>query len=407
MNFKALKEEFALLWRFYIFFFLYGIMGAITAPYMLFYLAAGLNFTQIGLILGISMFVAVISEIPTGAIADVFGRKISVGISFLLMGITWIMIPLFPRFVPLLIIVSIANLVSTLRTGADEAWVIDYLKQNKKGSMTHLFFMHKVVVANIGLVLGGILSTIIVLLFGLPAIWIVGGAFAIAIAVYIFFVGREKFRRIKQVTIAESIGRTFKMSMDGINYIRHHLVLRVYIIGAFFLMFAGAIFGMLWPPLLAEVGLHPSNIGLIVSASGFICMAAPLLSKRYAELFKNDKRAIITAYILLLIGVALLAFINAPWQGILIILGMWVITDVMVPLESKFYHSFIKSKYRATVVSIIAMVCSVSGAIVYISNGFVSDMFGIRTAILVFCILASISIPFLAMMKPEGQKTHI
>jgi len=407
MNFKSLKEEFALLWRFYVIYILFGVAGAINAPWMLFYLNAGLSFTQIGIIFGASTLVGLLAEVPTGAIADVFGRKISVGLSFLLLGLTWLLIPFFPQFIPLIIIISIAQLVSTLRSGADEAWAVDYLKQNKKSSMVHLFFMHRLFLINCGLIVGGIISALIVKFLGLNYIWLGSGTVSIFIAGFIFVFGTEKFRKPKKAKFTERVKQTCNHAGMGWNYVRHHPVLFMYVLGMLFLSFAGCTLGMFWQPILADVGVYAGWIGIIVSISGAIGLVAPLLSKWYAKIFKNDKWAVVITDSILIAGVLLFAFVMAPWQGIVLILCFWALGDMYTPLGTKFFHNFIKSKYRATIGSILSMVWGVSALIFFLTVGFVSDAFGMRAAVIIFSMISAISIPFLILMKPKGQKKQI
>jgi MFS family permease len=402
---NKLREEFSILWPFYIYLLLFGIACAVSAPvYILFYLNSGLSFAQIGIIFGVSLVIGFLAEIPTGAVADVFGRKFSVALSFLLWGITLILIPLFPSFYPLLIIVSLAELFSTLRSGADNAWAVDLLKHKKKSSLVQNFFINKTVSMNLGMILGGFVSVFVVTYFGIPSTWIFQGLLVIFISGFIFLFGEEWFIK-KKANIFDSVNATFVQAKKSLTYVRKHKVLFFYVVGTCFLALL-TVFNIVWQPIFVEIGISPSTIGIVVSMLGVIGLVAPVLSKKFLSVFKTEKTSIIMAYTITVAAMVLFSFVRSPFEGILIFAIASAVIDMSSPIESKFVHTFIKSKQRATIGSILNMNWKFSACIGFIVNGFVIDVIGIRSATMLIGLVASIGLLFLLMMKPEGQKKH-
>ena len=127
MNLKELK----LLWPFYLGIFIAGITNAAEAIYVVFFLSKELAFVQISFLVALITFGRLFFEIPTGAIADLFGRKRSVIMGWIGSGSTFAMIPFFNTFKGLFFIILISTFFSTLVTGADTAWIVDYLKKKK------------------------------------------------------------------------------------------------------------------------------------------------------------------------------------------------------------------------------------------------------------------------------------
>jgi MFS family permease len=87
------------IWKLYLISFLGGIAFFYNAIETLYYKHFGLSFQQIGLLISASMISAIILEIPTGAFADLYGKKKSlilasvsnfIAISFLAFGNTFI-----------------------------------------------------------------------------------------------------------------------------------------------------------------------------------------------------------------------------------------------------------------------------------------------------------------------------
>ncbi len=86
---------------------------------------AGLTPVQlvlVGTTLEISAFVF---EIPTGIVADVYSRRLSIIIGYLLMGLGFLIEGSFPAFLPILLAQIIWGLGYTFTSGATQAWITD------------------------------------------------------------------------------------------------------------------------------------------------------------------------------------------------------------------------------------------------------------------------------------------
>src|SRR5215813_9057083 len=86
---------------------------------------AGLTPVQlilIGTTLEISAFVF---EVPTGIVADVYSRRLSIIIGYILMGIGFLIEGFFPAFLPIVLAQVIWGLGYTFTSGAKQAWITD------------------------------------------------------------------------------------------------------------------------------------------------------------------------------------------------------------------------------------------------------------------------------------------
>ena len=86
---------------------------------------AGLTPLQLVLIGTTLEVAAFIFEIPTGVIADVYSRKLSIIIGYILMGLGFLVEGFFPAFIPILIAQVFWGLGYTFTSGAVEAWISD------------------------------------------------------------------------------------------------------------------------------------------------------------------------------------------------------------------------------------------------------------------------------------------
>ena len=93
----------------------------------------GLNALQlvlVGTTLEISAFVF---EIPTGVVADVFSRRLSIIIGMFIMGLGFVVEGSFPFFVPILLAQVLWGLGYTFTSGATEAWIADEVGEERSG----------------------------------------------------------------------------------------------------------------------------------------------------------------------------------------------------------------------------------------------------------------------------------
>src|SRR5512144_2504470 len=81
-----------------------------------------LQLVLVGTALEISAFVF---EVPTGIVADVYSRRLSIVIGYLLIGVGFLVEGLFPSFVPIVLAQLLWGLGYTFTSGAREAWITD------------------------------------------------------------------------------------------------------------------------------------------------------------------------------------------------------------------------------------------------------------------------------------------
>jgi DHA3 family tetracycline resistance protein-like MFS transporter len=101
----------------------FSMMFVVTSLYEA--TVAGLTPVQlilVGTALEISAFVF---EVPTGIVADVYSRRLSIIIGYLLMGLGFLVEGFFPAFVPILLAQVIWGLGFTFTSGATQAWITD------------------------------------------------------------------------------------------------------------------------------------------------------------------------------------------------------------------------------------------------------------------------------------------
>jgi len=124
------KYEFNI-WKYYIYQFFSGFY-LIESIGILFYLLAGISYFQLSTIEAVGLIAVLLLEIPSGAFADLIGRKYSVFIGLFLTGIELILIAYGFNYLFFLIAAFIGGIGGSLVSGADTALLYDSLKKIKK-----------------------------------------------------------------------------------------------------------------------------------------------------------------------------------------------------------------------------------------------------------------------------------
>src|SRR4030095_16019174 len=101
----------------------FAMMFVVTSLYEA--TVAGLTPVQLILVGTALELSAFIFEVPTGIVADVYSRKLSIVIGYILMGLGFLVEGFFPAFLPILLAQIIWGLGYTFTSGAPQAWITD------------------------------------------------------------------------------------------------------------------------------------------------------------------------------------------------------------------------------------------------------------------------------------------
>src|SRR5215216_3236654 len=106
----------------------FSMMFVVTSLYEA--TVAGLTPVQLILVGTTLELSAFLFEVPTGIVADVYSRKLSIVIGYVLMGLGFLVEGLFPVFLPILLAQVIWGLGYTFTSGATQAWFTDEIGED-------------------------------------------------------------------------------------------------------------------------------------------------------------------------------------------------------------------------------------------------------------------------------------
>jgi len=378
------KGELKLLWPFYLDSLISTVLFFAPAFYIVFFRDLNFSLFQVGLLLAIPSLVSLLLEIPTGAIADIHGRKFSVLLGIFLEAVIILPLFFFTGFYSIAIIFALMGIAGTLISGANMAWITDLINSKDKNLLTG-YLTKSESITNIGLIVAGIIGAIAVQQFGTKIIW-PAATVALFISLFILSFAKENFVP-KKGTFKEEYKEMKLKTRKSLSYVRRNRTLLSIIIAGVLIGIAYLPLGIGWVPFLQGLDFPDYAFGYLYSAMAAVGVIAPLLSQK---LLKKGKERKLILHIMILSILSALAIIFAV--NILIAIAVFIafvfFGGMRAPMQIAYFQKFVPSKLRATIGSVDAMIHSAVGIIMIPLAGFVIDTIGPQTTIFFSAFIA-------------------
>ncbi len=348
-----------------------------SAVWVLYLAYCGLNLAQIGLVEGMYHATSILFEIPSGAVADLLGRKRSMVLSRLCIAISCV-IMLFARsfwFFALSFVVQ--ALGNNLNSGSEEALVYDSMKA--AGQEAHYMRvcgrlnMLIEVSQGIATVAGGILAEF-------SYVWCYSACLVIAVLalmpVLLMVEAPYAEEQSRPRSIREVVAAHFRTCYEILRSDRRILKLISY----YAVIFASETMLFFYSQqYYYELGYNKIQISLILLVVGGVsCIGAVMSVRIYAAL--ETKTAQIGACV---IAAAFLIYgVQRLYLSIAAFAAASFFNSVLYPVQSEQLNSLIPSAQRATLISVNSMFFSIGMILLFPLAGFLADVWGL-TAVLV------------------------
>ncbi|MBJ6368567.1 MFS transporter [Snuella sedimenti] len=109
---------------------------------LLFFLENGISYTQIGVLYALREITINISEIPSGILADTYGRKKSLICSFILYIASFLIFYAFSSFYAFLLAIVLYGIADAFRSGTHKGMIMDYLKLQGQSHQKANYYGH-------------------------------------------------------------------------------------------------------------------------------------------------------------------------------------------------------------------------------------------------------------------------
>ncbi|MBA3426087.1 MAG: MFS transporter [Rubrobacter sp.] len=380
-----------------------GIKGAFALFFMLWATVASVYRIEVVeldplrlVLLGTALEVAVlIFEVPTGVLADTYGRRRSVITGFLLMGSGFALEGAIPTFAAVLAAQAIWGVGYTFISGALEAWIADEAPERDLGRV----YLRGEQADYIGSLIGVFGSVLLAQFFFLNVPLLTGGLLTIALGAALFVVMPERRFRPSPRQGRSSLQQVRETARGGVRLVRSRPVLLILLAVAVFSGMSDEGFDRLYAKHFLD-GLGLPSLGTLepVVWFGIINAGTLILSYLAAEVVGrrlNVGDTAVAARLLLVLNaltiVGMLAFALAG-SFALALAAFWAASltrTLSEPLYLTWLNEGLDPSVRATVISMGSQSGALGEASAGPVIGAVGNLAGVRAALTVAAIILS------------------
>lgn len=308
---------------------------------------------QVGVLDGFAFAIGLLAEVPSGALADKFGRDKVVRTGQILAGGGLLIQAFGSSFMPFFVGQAIMMIGVSLVSGADEALFFERLKFDKKSTDWRKLVTRGSQVALIGTfvatIAGGWLHTIEP---RLP--WILNGLVFIASAVLIWSVKDDRPKKVRQKFVPELKDYLLDIKTGFAQFRLPKLWLYVPFIITVQGLFYTTGYGLLRLILLDRFHFDPFWGSVAVATSSLITVG--LLGYIHKNADNLSEKKVLTIIGLLAGSSLLLSLANIGWWGFTVILVLYAGENLLAPFMSEVLNNLAPEEQRATVLSIAAFI---------------------------------------------------
>ena len=333
-----------------------------------FYLKRDLNYAEILTLSAVLSLTVLLFEIPTGIIADKYGRKISLVFSSIFFMFSMSIYLLAHNFWLFGLAFVLLGIGITFGSGATEALIYDSLKKvNKKSEMRKSMghFMSAEVLA--GMVTPPIASFI--------AKDLLQWQFNLLIyfTIISYFIAFILILTLKDIKSKKQEVEKFDFSFNDLKLLRKNHKFTRLAINKILVGVAMSSFVLLWQPQFQASGVPIKLFGIFLALGSFGIFIVNQRIEWISKIAKSGTLLFISS-IAAVIGFILLGVILNPVVSILVYIILRIIVSIREPILSQHINDSIKSKKRAAILSLISMISALIAFILKPVIGALTDV---------------------------------
>lgn len=327
----------------------------------------GIKFSQVMILQAFYTIIIFIFEVPTGAIADRFGRKTSLVLAGLVTGIASLVYGSYPNFWVFMLGEALWGIGVALISGAEQAMVYDSLKELGEENRSKKILGRWQSLGSVAIMIAAPIGSLVAKYIGLRwTIIFMAIPFFAASFLALTFKEPEVGRKDKTTTY-------FKTMIEGGRYLKDHKILQI--LAFDFISISALSFFIVW---IYQVVLGRLNVP--IQWFGFVCAMMTILEVMVLNNFSKLERlfggkrnyTFITA---LIIGVSFI-IMGVTKNVVLAIIVISLIAAFGLTrgtLFQNYMNKHIESHNRATVLSLISMLYNFSLALLNVIWGYMVD----------------------------------
>jgi hypothetical protein len=355
-----------------------------------------------------------LAEVPTGLVADLYSRRLSVLIGAAVIGIGLLIQGAFPAFLPILAGNVVWGIGYTFISGAAEAWITDEVGQdNVQPIFTRLQQLY-LGVSVLGTVAAGLVGLIDL---RLPMI-IAGVGYLLLAVIMAPLMPETGFTPVPRAR-RESYRHMRRLLAEGLSASRRRGVVRSFMIIALLTGISSEVFDRLWTAHILNSFQLPDVLGIsnpalwftaFALAGSLIALAANLIANRVAARRINAVHPAGLMGGLVLVQVAgIVGFAVSPalWPALI---AVWLRTagqSIAAPIQSAWLARNVASSSRATTISLTSQADAIGQVVGGPPLGVVATRTSIPIALIISAVLFSPAAIVYARLRPDPVERPI
>jgi predicted MFS family arabinose efflux permease len=372
-------------------FYLYtGIKGLyLWMPIIVIYLQQErqLSLTQVTLLASLSWIVTSLAEIPTGMVADAFGRKVSIVIGNVLEIAAILLYVAGPSYTSLLIADVLWGISISFFTGATDALLYDSLAmEGREQEYTRLAgrgegLMQAAMIG--GALIGGLIGA-----YDLRLPFIITAVLNGVTLMIMLSIAEPPDHEKHETTPWQRYSQTLRQIGQ---IVRSQPTMRYLLLYGSIVPIAGFVTSMtLLQPRAMEVGVPIVLIGVVLVCVRGGGMAGSFLAGPVAQRL-GERATLITAPLVIVVMLVLTAVTKSVW-GLAFIAAISLTTTITRPLISAMIQRQVPGNARATIISVRALMFTLVLAGAELMVGVVGDRFGLMASFLALALCIGLAV---------------
>ncbi len=376
----------------------------------LFLLDAGLSNTEAFTANAFFTAGQVLFEIPTGVLADIWGRRVSylLGAATLLLS-TALYVAMWHAHAPMwswAIGSMVIGLGFTFFSGATEAWLVDALKFTGFDGNLESVFAKGQVVLGVAMLTGSVAGGFVAQVTNLGMPYIVRSALlGLTLVAAFVFMKDLGFTPTRGKSVKDEVRTVIRESLD--NGWRKPPVRWLMLTGPFSMGVSIYAFYALQPYLLelygnkAAYGVAGVAAALVAGTEILGGLVVPLVRR----LFTRRTHVLIVTTLVSVACLAVMGWTSSFWVAVAAVATWGMAFAASSPMRQAYLNGLIPSEQRATVLSFDNLMGSAGGVVTQPALGRVADVAGYPASYLVSAVIQVGALPFLVLARREKAES--
>jgi MFS family permease len=362
--------------------------------YIFFLQANGLSYLEMTIVFAANFLALALFDLPTGNLADKFGRKKSIVVGTFIFALGLLVYALTSSFLLFATAEIVLGIASALLSGSTEAWYVDELKsQGKASEAERVYGLATGAVSVIGVVGGLVGSVLAAYALNLPLLF--GSIICFFAGVFALLTFRENYGD-KHASYMTTVRRTLR-------YFKGSPALKLLTFADVLRFCAFIVYIFLYQPFLVDMGLPPSALGIVFAGLMVSTAIGSVLATRL--MIRARKSSIVIASVVLLLApLALLPFIDSAWLAGALFMVCSFAHGLALPASMIWRNALVPSEIRASGLSVMSTFINAANAALSLAMGLVIASFGVEAAFLFGVVAGSVSLPLYVLADRESRK---